>query len=146
MICFTVPIRLRCHRVLYECVDTLTVSHFDSSPTVKTTARRKIHCSSFETSKVALSRNFTTWQNTADLDTTSSRVSFVHMSHLFLLILTNYRSKSAHCTVCNLGQPKFFFGIVPQTPRGTLGQNLSGHQFSATSDVIWPRVWGSEGP
>ena len=76
------PIRLRCHSVLYECVDTLTVSHFDSSPSVKTTARRKIHNSNSGTSQVAISRNFTTWQNTADLDTTPSRVSFApHILH-----------------------------------------------------------------
>ena len=41
---------------------------------------------------------------------------------------------------------RFFFGKTPQTPQWTLGQNLTGHQFLATSEVVWPRVWGSECP
>ena len=39
-----------------------------------------------------------------------------------------------------------FFVKTPQTPRWNLGQNLTGHQFLATSEVVWPRVWGSECP
>ena len=47
---------------------------------------------------------------------------------------------------CILGQPKFFLGFPPQTPRWSLGQILPGHQFSANSEVVWPRHGGSECP
>ena len=45
-----------------------------------------------------------------------------------------------------LGQPNFFFEITPQTPQWSLGQNVPGNQFSANSEVVWPRLQGSEGP
>ena len=32
--------------------------------------------------------------------------------------------------------PQIFFGITPQTPRWSLGQIVTGHQFSANSDVV----------
>ena len=41
---------------------------------------------------------------------------------------------------------QFFLGFPPPTPRWSLGQNLPGDQFSANSEVVWPRHRGSEGP
>ena len=32
--------------------------------------------------------------------------------------------------------PQNFFGITPQTPRWSLGQNVTGQRFSANSDVV----------
>ena len=40
---------------------------------------------------------------------------------------------------------QIFFGKLGQTPRPTFGQIVAGHQFSATSDIIWPRLRSSEG-
>ena len=45
---------------------------------------------------------------------------------------------------CTLGHLKFFFGITPQTPRWSLGQNVTGQRFSANSDVVRPRLRSSE--
>ena len=41
---------------------------------------------------------------------------------------------------------QFFLGFPPQTPRWSLGQILPWNQFSAKSEVVWPRYGGSEGP
>ena len=60
----------------------------------------------------------------------------LHFAHLQNILRRYVRTRPA----------QIFFWKTPQTPWWTLGQNLSGHQFSATSEVVWPRVWGSEGP
>ena len=41
---------------------------------------------------------------------------------------------------------QIFLGFPPPTPRWSLGKNVPGNQFSANSEVIWPRHRGSEGP
>ena len=40
--------------------------------------------------------------------------------------------------------PQIFFGKLEQTPQWSLGQNVTGHQFSANSDVVWPRLRSSK--
>ena len=57
-----------------------------------------------------------------------------------IVTLSKWRRYYPRCTV---GQPKFFFGKLGQTPRPTFGQIVAGHQFSATSDIVWPRLWSS---
>ena len=39
-----------------------------------------------------------------------------------------------------------FFGKLGQTSRSTFGQIVARHQFSATSDIIWPRLRSFKGP
>ena len=41
---------------------------------------------------------------------------------------------------------QIFFGKLGQTPRSTFGQIMDRHQFSASSDIVWPRLRSSEGP
>ena len=51
------------------------------------------------------------------------------------------------CSFCMCIRPaQIFLGFPPQNPRWSLGQILPGHQFSANSEVVWPRHGGSEGP
>ena len=41
---------------------------------------------------------------------------------------------------------QIFLGFPPLSPRWSLGQNVPGNQFSANSEVVWPRHGGTEGP
>ena len=49
-------------------------------------------------------------------------------------------------TTADCRPAQIFLGFPPQTLRWSLGQNLPGDQFSANSEVVWPRHGGSEGP
>ena len=42
-----------------------------------------------------------------------------------------------NCTIYMYSRPpQIFFGKLEQTPRWSLGQNVTGHQFSAILDVV----------
>ena len=66
--------------------------------------------------------------------------------HLLILPVGGGSERGANGSSCPLGQPKFFFRKLGQTPRPTFGQIVAGHQFSASLDVVWPRLQSSEGP